>query len=86
MYSGIILQVNIYNGTIHQLKMYSGTSRQEHMYSVLTHGTVKQGLEGPSGRECGNKKHKEQTVNLMIKLTNFYFSYTGYILIGAGRG
>jgi hypothetical protein len=36
----------------------------------------------------GDKKHKEWTArqDILIKLTDFYFSHTGYILIEAGRG
>jgi hypothetical protein len=60
---------------------------------ALVHGLLFQ-LAGLSNRDLrghleengGKKKHKEWTASLMIKLTNFYFSHTGYILIGAGRG
>jgi hypothetical protein len=52
---------------------------------VPTCRTVEQGLEGHLEENKGTK-HKIQTARhqYLIKLTNFYFSHTGYILIGAG--
>ena len=53
---------------------------------ILTCRTVQQGLEGHLEENGGQRNtKKKQQDKALSKLTNYYFSHTGYILIGAVR-
>ena len=57
------------------------------MMIAPTHRTVEQGLRITCGENGGQEMQRMDSKSRgLIKLTNFYYSHTGYILIEAGYG